>query len=272
MQTGCTCRSRSAEADLAPCKKGVLRIAARPFLFSGANSAVRSVQQVGLLPDDALVKRLERHPTAIRRAQLLAREHCILVVDHVRHAGGFRQQLHLSGPFHGDEPSRRLVDGLADGEVAVVDHDHRLVLSQGAADAIAFDDGTVTHLIGNAKPLLNPSGEIYGAVAAFVDICARKAAEDRIQADGPPGPADTVAEPDPADGPPRSGAGDFPAQSPAGGRDLPRPRQFQGHQRPPGPSRRGSGAATDSRVDTGIHSRSRYGVTAGWRRIHHRAA
>ncbi|HVY06828.1 MAG TPA: diguanylate cyclase [Burkholderiales bacterium] len=52
---------------------------------------------------------------------------------------------------------------------------------RGFEEEIAFDDGTVTHLIGNAKPLLNQAGEIYGAVAAFVDISARKDAEDRIR-------------------------------------------------------------------------------------------
>lgn len=52
---------------------------------------------------------------------------------------------------------------------------------RGFEEEIAFDDGSVTHLIGNAKPLLNPAGKIYGAVAAFVDISARKDAEERIR-------------------------------------------------------------------------------------------
>ncbi len=42
---------------------------------------------------------------------------------------------------------------------------------------VAFDDGTVRSLIGNATPLRGPDGDIRGAVAAFIDITARKTAE-----------------------------------------------------------------------------------------------
>jgi diguanylate cyclase (GGDEF)-like protein/PAS domain S-box-containing protein len=46
---------------------------------------------------------------------------------------------------------------------------------------LVFDDGTVKHLIGNAIPLRDLQGNVYGAVAAFVDITARKAAEEQIR-------------------------------------------------------------------------------------------
>lgn len=46
---------------------------------------------------------------------------------------------------------------------------------------IVFDDGTIKHLIGNATPLRDAQGNVYGAVAAFVDITARRAAEDQIR-------------------------------------------------------------------------------------------
>jgi len=46
---------------------------------------------------------------------------------------------------------------------------------------IVFDDGTIKHLIGNATPLRDGQGQVYGAVSAFVDITARRAAEDQIR-------------------------------------------------------------------------------------------
>lgn len=52
---------------------------------------------------------------------------------------------------------------------------------RGFEEEIVFADGTVKHLIGNAKPLHGPSGEIYGSVAAFVDISERREAEEQIR-------------------------------------------------------------------------------------------
>jgi len=46
-------------------------------------------------------------------------------------------------------------------------------------EEIRFEDGTSRHLLGNAAPLLDRSGKPSGAVAAFVDITARKQAEQQ---------------------------------------------------------------------------------------------
>jgi diguanylate cyclase (GGDEF)-like protein/PAS domain S-box-containing protein len=46
---------------------------------------------------------------------------------------------------------------------------------------IVFDDGTIKHLIGNATPLRDAQGNVYGAVAAFIDITARRNAEEQIR-------------------------------------------------------------------------------------------
>ena len=46
---------------------------------------------------------------------------------------------------------------------------------------VVFDDGTIKHLIGNAAPLRDASGKVYGAVAAFVDITARRNMEEQIR-------------------------------------------------------------------------------------------
>jgi PAS domain S-box-containing protein len=46
-------------------------------------------------------------------------------------------------------------------------------------EEIRFQDGTSRHLLGNAAPLLDKLGKPIGAVAAFVDITARKQAEQQ---------------------------------------------------------------------------------------------
>jgi diguanylate cyclase (GGDEF)-like protein len=46
---------------------------------------------------------------------------------------------------------------------------------------IVFDDGTITHLIGNATPLQDSQGKVYGAVAVFVDVSGHKNAEEHLR-------------------------------------------------------------------------------------------
>jgi diguanylate cyclase (GGDEF)-like protein/PAS domain S-box-containing protein len=46
---------------------------------------------------------------------------------------------------------------------------------------IIFDDGTITHMVGNATPLHDSEGNITGAVSAAIDITERKSAEERIR-------------------------------------------------------------------------------------------
>ena len=48
-------------------------------------------------------------------------------------------------------------------------------------EEIVFDDGARYHLLGNAVPLLDEQGRPRGAVAAFIDITARKRAEDALR-------------------------------------------------------------------------------------------
>lgn len=48
-------------------------------------------------------------------------------------------------------------------------------------ETLAFADGTVLHLLGNATPLRAPDGTLRGAVAAFIDITERTAAQMREQ-------------------------------------------------------------------------------------------
>lgn len=44
---------------------------------------------------------------------------------------------------------------------------------------VAFDDGTVRHILGNSTPLRDASGDPRGSVGAFIDITERKLAEVR---------------------------------------------------------------------------------------------
>jgi PAS domain S-box-containing protein len=48
---------------------------------------------------------------------------------------------------------------------------------------IAFTDGTVRHLLGNAEPLRDEQDRPCGAVSAFIDITTRKAAEEQLAAE-----------------------------------------------------------------------------------------
>ncbi|BAU48307.1 hypothetical protein SVA_1753 [Sulfurifustis variabilis] len=49
-------------------------------------------------------------------------------------------------------------------------------------EEIVFDDGSRVFLLGNAVPLFDETGRPRGAVAAFVDITARKQAEEAVRA------------------------------------------------------------------------------------------
>jgi diguanylate cyclase (GGDEF)-like protein/PAS domain S-box-containing protein len=46
---------------------------------------------------------------------------------------------------------------------------------------LVFDDGSIRHLVGNAAPLRDSAGKVYGAVAAFIDITARRNMEEQIR-------------------------------------------------------------------------------------------
>lgn len=46
---------------------------------------------------------------------------------------------------------------------------------------VVFEDGTIRHLIGNAAPLRDSNGKVYGAVGAFIDITARRGMEEQIR-------------------------------------------------------------------------------------------
>jgi diguanylate cyclase (GGDEF)-like protein/PAS domain S-box-containing protein len=46
---------------------------------------------------------------------------------------------------------------------------------------VVFDDGSIRHLIGNAAPLRDGTGRVYGSVGAFIDITTRRNMEEQIR-------------------------------------------------------------------------------------------
>ena len=47
---------------------------------------------------------------------------------------------------------------------------------------LAFDDGSSRIIYGNAVPLLNQEGKVWGAVSAYIDITERKRAQEQLEA------------------------------------------------------------------------------------------
>jgi len=47
---------------------------------------------------------------------------------------------------------------------------------------VVAQDGSTTHILGNATPLKDAEGKVFGAVGAFVDITAARRAEERLKA------------------------------------------------------------------------------------------
>jgi C4-dicarboxylate-specific signal transduction histidine kinase/ActR/RegA family two-component response regulator len=84
----------------------------------------------------------------------------------------------------GDAPThfRIFQDGaeLAPAELPIQVAAARHVTVANAELKFLFDDGTVRHLLGNARPLVDGRGEPNGAVGAFVDITELKQAQARL--------------------------------------------------------------------------------------------
>ncbi len=70
---------------------------------------------------------------------------------------------------------------LAPSELPVQMAASRGVVVRDFEQDIVFDDGSITHIIGNATPLHDSEGKVTGAVSAAIDITARKSAEEQIR-------------------------------------------------------------------------------------------
>ena len=101
-------------------------------------AGARSLEQVRLFFDDAIVQRLKAHEAGDRGAYLRAGEARHLGGDLDGHAGCIGEQLRPTRAIHGDEPERRRVDRCAHGEQTVVAQDQRLASSERLGDAIAL--------------------------------------------------------------------------------------------------------------------------------------
>lgn len=52
---------------------------------------------------------------------------------------------------------------------------------QGEELELIFEDGKSVFIFGNATPLHDPAGDVYGAIGAFIDITERKKAEEQLR-------------------------------------------------------------------------------------------
>ncbi len=108
--------------------------------------------------------RLETEPAGRVEAGVLLRVRGVLVPDLDRCARSHRHQLGLARPLHRDEPERGLVDGLADGEQAVVLVDGGLAVGELRGElAAGFDvehDGTT--LLGDDVVILVEDAGVLG--------------------------------------------------------------------------------------------------------------
>ncbi|MFO0950708.1 MAG: PAS domain S-box protein [Isosphaeraceae bacterium] len=57
----------------------------------------------------------------------------------------------------------------------------RGVETEGAELTLRFKDGSEKHIYGNAMPLRDQAGEVYGAISAFIDITKLKQAEEALR-------------------------------------------------------------------------------------------
>ena len=101
-------------------------------------STLISLKQVRLLARNAVPHGLELEPARQRYANLRMRQLGGLMRNLARLSGGFRQQLRLARTVHRDEPPRRLVHGMPDGEQAVIAQNRSLFVAQRLGDAVAF--------------------------------------------------------------------------------------------------------------------------------------
>src|SRR5262245_5281865 len=99
-----------------------------------------SVEEVRLLFDDAVVERLEAQPAGKMVTDLAGCDRGLLVVDRLGRTCRLREQLGLARALHRDEPPRRFVDGVTNGEEPVIAKDDGLGVTQRVGDALALLD------------------------------------------------------------------------------------------------------------------------------------
>src|SRR5580693_2945981 len=101
-------------------------------------AAAALLEEIGLLARDPVEERLEAEPAGQVRADLRCGQARHLRADLDRRARRGREELRLARPLHRDEPPRRLLDGVPDGQQAVVAEDGRLVAAEGVGDPLAL--------------------------------------------------------------------------------------------------------------------------------------
>src|SRR6267142_4221140 len=96
------------------------------------------LEQIRLVMQDTREHRLELEPSRHRASDLLPRRNRGGRIDLYRHAGRFSEKLRLATAVHGDEPPRRFLDGLSDGEQSMIPQNRCLMFPESLRDARAL--------------------------------------------------------------------------------------------------------------------------------------
>src|SRR6267142_3925031 len=96
------------------------------------------LDQIGLVAEDTRKHRLKLEPSRHRASDLLPRRNRGSRIDLYRHAGRFGEKLRLATAVHGDEPPRRFLDGMPDGEQSMIAQNHRFMCPESLSDARAL--------------------------------------------------------------------------------------------------------------------------------------
>ena len=76
---------------------------------------MRLVEQIRLFARDHLPQRLELEPACFVGPDLLPGCQRMLAIDEYGLPRGFRQELRMAAPVHGDKPPSRFIDGMTYG-------------------------------------------------------------------------------------------------------------------------------------------------------------
>ena len=121
-----------------PYKKARASESKRPGLGKQPPQNDPSFKQVWVRAGNALPERLELEPPREMRTDQRVSILRGFMRNSLRLARSFGEKLRLTGAVHGDEPPGSFVNGVANGEQAVIPQDGRFFGAKSASDAVTF--------------------------------------------------------------------------------------------------------------------------------------
>lgn len=106
--------------------------------FARREQGKQLLEKVGVRAGDALPERLKLEPSRQVRTDQRVSILRSFVGNSLRLAGGLSKKLRLARAVHSNEPPGGFVDGVADGEQAVISQDDRLLGSESSSDTVTF--------------------------------------------------------------------------------------------------------------------------------------